>query len=213
MRRERNGQSFSFYFHAIWGCFCEGWGIYMSNFTYATWQEFVAELQESHDKHNCSTRDPIWMVQELQRTYGIDSEYSDKSHWIMDGEGNYETAQCLFESLDADERHDINAYVLKESKILFDDLDGDESSQDDLLEGYARSKELNWEKIYYVENWVNVHVFATRHDADRFIKRQGYNYKELRVYVESLWRSPQLCDLMQAILDGELKLVKAGESV
>ena len=44
-------------------------------------------------------------------------------------------------------------------------------------------------------------------------QRKGHNYKELRVYVESLWRSPQLCDLMQAILDGELKLVKAEELV
>lgn len=185
----------------------------MSNFTYATWQVFVAELQESHDKHNCSTRDPIWIVQELQKTYGMDSEYVDDSTWLVDGEGYYKNAQALFESLDAEERHDINAFVLKESDILFDDLDGDESSQDDLLEIYAHSKGFNWEKVYYVEEWVSVQTFATRHDADRFIKRQGHNYKELRVYVESLWRSPQLCDLMQAILDGELKLVKAEELV
>ena len=62
------------------------------------------------------------------------------------------------------------------------DTDGDESSQDDLLESYARSKGFNWEKVYYVEEWVSVQTFATRHDADRFIKRQGHNYKELRVY-------------------------------
>ena len=52
----------------------------------------------------------------------------------------------------------------------------------------------------------------TRHDADRYIKRQSHNHGELRVYVESTWRSPQLRGVIQAILDGELKLVKGGES-
>lgn len=180
----------------------------MSNFTYESWQEFVAELQESHDKHNCATSNPIWMVQELQKIGGMDPDYSDRSQWVIDGENTHETAQALFDQLEAVERHAINAYTIRECDQLFDDLDGDHAAQDGLLECYALENNTNWCKVYYTENWVTVQAFATRHDADRFIKRQSHNYKELRVYVESMWRSPQLNNLIQAVLEGELKLVK-----
>lgn len=180
----------------------------MSKFTNESWQEFLAELQESHDKHSCSTSEPIWMVQELKRTYGMDSDYSDQSVWVVDNESKYKTAQDLFESLDASEQHKVNAFCLENSDILFDDLNGDESSQDEILENFDAKHGRNWSKVYYVEKWVTVQAFVTRHDADRFIKKQSHNYGELRVYVESMWRSPQLGNLIQAVLDGELKLVK-----
>lgn len=184
----------------------------MSQFTYASWQEFVSELQESHDKHNCSTRDPIWMVQQLQKTWGVDPDYYDESKWIVDGEAKYGTAEELFKDQDAEVRHEINDFCLKDSNVLFDDLDGDESSQDELLENFATKFNYDWNKVYYTENWENIQAFVTRHGADRFIKCHGHNYKELRVYVESMWRSPQLNNLIQAVLEGELKLVKGGES-
>ena len=184
----------------------------MSKFTYASWQNFVAELQESHDEHNCSTRDPIWMVQELQKTWGMDSDYSDSFKWVVDGESEYKSAQVLFDDLDAHGRHEVNEFCLKDGDILFDDLDGDESSQDELLERFADELNYDWSKVYYSENWVTVQAFLTRQDADRFIGRHNHNFKELRVYVESMWRSPQLNNLIQAVLEGELKLVKGGES-
>ncbi len=180
----------------------------MSKFTNESWQEFLAELQESHDKHSCSTSEPIWMVQELKRTYGMDSDYSDQSVWVVDNESKYKTAQELFESLDASDQHKVNEFCLEQSEVLFDDLDGFVFSQDEMLEDFDAKYGCNWSRYYYVEKWVTVQAFITRHDADRFIKKQSHNYGELRVYVESMWRSPQLGNLIQAVLDGELKLVK-----
>ncbi|MFW1664630.1 hypothetical protein [Acinetobacter ursingii] len=184
----------------------------MSQFTYSSWQDFVAELRESHDKHNCSTRDPIWMVQKLQKTWGMSSDYSDSFKWVVDGEYKYETAQKLFDGLDARGRHEVNEFCLKESDVLFDDLDGDESSQDELLEKFASESDYDWSKVYYTEDWVTIQAFLTQQDANRFIERHNHNYKKLRVYVESTWRSPHLKNLIQAVLDGELKLVKGGEA-
>ncbi|MDM1021637.1 hypothetical protein QSV37_15190 [Acinetobacter sp. VNK23] len=178
----------------------------MSKFTYASWQDFVAELIESHEKHYCSTREPVWMVQEKQTIYGMDPDYVDDYKWVDDGEVFFDTPQELFDGQDGQTKHKINEISINEHEELFTDID--ESTQCDVLESAAESLGRNWSKVHYVENWVNVQAFLTRHDADRFIKRQGHNYKELRVYVESLWRSPQLGNLVQAILDGELKLVK-----
>ncbi|NNP70433.1 hypothetical protein [Acinetobacter sp. Ac_5812] len=182
----------------------------MSNFTYASWQDFVAELIESHEKHYCSTREPVWMVQEKQVTYGMDPDYVDDYKWIEEGESTFCSPLELFNSQDAQTKHKINESSIKEHEELFTDLD--ESDQCDILEAVSKKLECNWYKTHYVENWVNIQVFLTRPDADRFIKRQGHNYRELRVYVESLWRSPQFSNLIQAILDGELKLVKGGDA-
>lgn len=185
----------------------------MSNFTYALWQDFVAELIESHEKHNCSTANPIWIVQERRVIHGMDSGYADESNWVTDGgDSIYKTAQELFEDLDAAGRHEVNGFCLKNHDLLFDDLDGDESAQDECLEEFASKLNYDWSKVYYVEEWVNIQAFLTRQDADRYIKRQAHHHGELRVYVESLWRSPQLKNLVEAILDGELKLVKGGEA-
>ena len=188
------------------------WGDGVSQLTYESWQEFLSELQESHEKHNCSTSNPIWVVQENQKTWGMSPDYSDESAWIMDGDGEYETAQKLFDDLDAQGRHEVNDFCLKNSDVLFDDLDGDDSSQDELLEKFASELNYDWSKVYYIENWVGIQTFLTRNDANRFIQRHNHNYKELRIYVESSWRNPQLKNLIDAILEGELKLVKGGEA-
>ncbi|WP_168389485.1 hypothetical protein [Acinetobacter indicus] len=182
----------------------------MSNLTYTSWQNLISELIESHKKHNCSTANPIWMVQEKKITYGMDSGYADESKWIIDGDYEYVSAQELFDGLDAAVKHEVNGYSVKEHDELFNDLEEDD--QDEILETVASELNYDWSKFYYVEDWVNVQAFLTRHDADRFIKRQSHHYGELRVYVESLWRSPQLKDLVQAILDGELKLIKGAEA-
>ena len=185
----------------------------MSDFTYASWQEFVAELIESQEKHNCSTAYPIWMVQEKRVIHGMDSGYADEFNWITDGgDSIYKTSQELFENLDASGRHEINEFFLKNYDLLFDDLDGDAHAQDECLEEFAEKFNYDWVKAYFVEEWINIQAFLTRQDADRYIKRQSHNHGELRVYVESLWRSPHLKNLVQAILDGELKLIKGGES-
>ncbi|WOE40095.1 hypothetical protein [Acinetobacter chinensis] len=177
----------------------------MSIFTDETWQEFVLELRDSHINHVCGTRDPIWIVQELKKTWGIHSDFSDKYKWLVDGESTYSTAQELFDDMDAAVRHEINAFIVEEKELLFNDLDGDEESQDQILTGFAEERNYDWKKSYFQEEWENVQVFATRPDADRFIERQSHNYGQLRVYVESIWQSTQLNNLIQAILNGELK--------
>ncbi len=181
----------------------------MSNLTYSNWQEFVAELIESHKKHSCSTRDPIWMVQEKKIIHGMDADYASDSNWNYDG-SLFDTVVDLFDSLDGAERHKINEYCLAEYDELFPELD--DSIQCEVMEEMATELKCDWYEVHHVQEWVNVQAFLTRHDADRYIKRQSHNHGELRVYVESTWRSPQLRDVIQAILDGELKLVKGGES-
>ncbi|HIN56140.1 MAG TPA: hypothetical protein EYM92_04185 [Acinetobacter pittii] len=179
----------------------------MSNLTYANWQEFVAELIESHEKHCCSTRDPIWMVQEKTKVFGLDSDYSDEYKWI-DDDSEYSSALDLFNDQSAHVKHEINGFALDDKDELFEELSDED--QEEVLDLVAANLNYNWSKVYYKEEWVSIQTFLTRHDADRFIVRQGHNYGELRVYVESTWRSPQLRDVIQAILDGELKLVKGG---
>lgn len=179
----------------------------MSNFTHESWQELVFELRESHKEHNCSTSSPVWAVQELKVIYGLDSDYSDESVWCIDGETTHAAALEFFESLEAKVRHDINDYVLSQYEQLFTD-DCDEYLRDAWLDEYITNERLEWKRIYYREEWVGVQVFATRHDADRYIERQSHNHGKLRVYVESLWSSPQMKDIFQAILDGELGFTK-----
>lgn len=177
----------------------------MSDLTYARWQTLVTELVDSHENHNCSTRDPIWMVQEKKKVFGLDSDYSDEYKWI-DDDCEYSSALDLFNSQSAHVKHEINGFALEDQNELFEDLSDED--QEEVLDLVAANLNYNWSKVYYKEEWVSIQAFLTRHDADRFIIRQGHNYGELRVYVESLWRSPQLNAIVQAILAGELKLVK-----
>lgn len=181
----------------------------MSHFTYQSWQKFVDELIDSRANHVCGTREPFWVVQERKRQYGFSEDYSSKSVWVVDGESIFQTSGDLYESLSAEERHDINSFALASHDLLFSDLDGDTSAQDKLLGEYVEEENLDWKVVFYKEEWQDVNVFLSHQDASRFIERQSHNYSELRIFVKSIWDSPHLCNLINAIASGELKLVLA----
>ena len=127
----------------------------MSNLTYSNWQEFVAELIESHKNIVAlpETRSG-WFKRKI--IHGMDADYASDSNWNYDG-SLFDTVVDLFDSLDAAERHKINEYCLTEYDELFPELD--DYIQCEVMEEMATELKCDWYEVHHVQEWVNVQAF------------------------------------------------------
>lgn len=71
-----------------------------------------------------------------------------------------------------------------------------------LLEaGYDETGEVpqDWHRTGYDHRWEQIATFMTRDAAEDFIKRQKHNHSELRVYVNSAYRNPEMRELRRLL--------------
>jgi hypothetical protein len=171
------------------------------NLTKKAFDEFINRLKF----HNIGkgvkdhgTRSPLFLVQQLVREYGIGKEYCEK--WaIVDGhfEAEFDSVEDLFDCIDEDEikaiigNHTIEDFLGLSSDCQLAALEANEYS-----------------KHYYIEKWKYVNCHLTKEAAEFFIEEHKWSYKELRISVDSLCRSPEFEMIINGLISGKIGFIE-----
>lgn len=167
-----------------------------------TWADFVARLHhdcvgEGVNRH--FTRDALFIVEAKKYTYGIDEDYGGERVACRE-DSVFTSPEGYYESLDQDERDDLDAECKKEHDKPFMGLnEWDQWGVLDEQDGVTvTGRSEYWE-------YVNSHL--TRDAADAFIERKKHDYREgLRVNVEAQIYCWEFNAIKEAILAGRLVL-------
>ena len=131
----------------------------------------IGALLKTQD--NRITADPIFIVQERHRVYGMDSDYADDYH---------------YEWLDVDSGDRIPA--TPEQSIKLDRRRAGDLPTRVYCDNVGES--LLFERVWYTDIWINVQPFFTEAAAQTWIKCNQHNYERpLRVYAESAYNNPE----------------------
>ena len=161
--------------------------------------EFLKDLQhEMLTQNNVGQASPrFWVIRELKRSYGIESDYSISGSIILyDGEEIGEDLEDLYELL-----IDINENEIKDYNIsLYKDYI--------LIEGFEPMTTVNQvfdfinyeidckniELVNYLDTYEIVPdtMFLTLRECEEHIKRNHYHYRQPHPYEMTAWRSPQV---------------------
>lgn len=176
--------------------------------TKETWEKFVKTLAKAQTEDNAITANPIFCVQEKLVMWGKDKDHSyDVDCFCTPNGGSRENGDDLYACLDATEKHELNGIALEKFGDMFSDLD--DSDQEEALEEWDSS----YLKVYGSVYWSDVCTHLTKEAAERYIKENAHNHKELRVYVKSLNRCPEFIALVQGILGGQIGFIGEEECV
>lgn len=179
--------------------------------TKEAYEDFMKRLHfhnKGQGKDDHITAEPIFIVQRLNRVYGLDSEYSDKSIIVdtKDTESHWDDIVDLFASLDKEQISDI----LKKA---------DCGSKDEFLETgdweqYNHLENSGYERVFYVEQQEYVNSHFTKEAADAFIERKKHDYPlGLRVYVESQNYCWEWNMIVQGLLSGDIRMLETPPSL
>ena len=168
------------------------------------------KLQENLHKHhiqcidNECTADPIYHVKKRVIDWGYEEDYADhhQLYCSCDQRGYYSIQEFM------------DDYDDEEWSYLFGDSDYKEK-QDFLLCHNDLHDVLNtleqivpydgWQYIHGNERWQTVEMFLTKQAADRYIDSKGIRGENCLLYVDSLCRSYEFKELLQAIAKGKLE--------
>lgn len=114
------------------------------------------------------TNSPIFIVQQKNRICGLEDGYSHEHIWVDESSEEVDDEEEI-RLLDEAERLCLDAIVLEEETRDFDD----------------------YRKVYYRDEYVFVQPFFTEHGAQEYIKVNGHNLREPRIYVESGYRNEE----------------------
>lgn len=130
-------------------------------------KELIKNLRE---QDNRITFNPIFVVQVKNRIYGMDSGYNSQGYiWVRNDDWVDIDDDELIEKLD-----DIEDHSWEYSS---------DSEEVKLLGEYT--------KVYYQDLWENKMPFFTEKAAEQYIRINGHNMKEPRIYVESGYRNAE----------------------
>lgn len=138
----------------------------------------------AHIRHELQTQDnactahPLYVVFNRRRIHGMDPEFGDSNYdWIDSNSGDY---------VEADEHQKLVC---------------------DRYERIYGQSPTGWDKRYFIEVEEFVTCAFTREAADRFVARKYHDYRHLHVYVESLYRMPEMIAVREALIDGRFSEV------
>lgn len=141
--------------------------------------KIVGEVGDEMQTEDCRmTADPIWIVYDKKKIYGMDEEHCDDFDWL--------DSNCDYDPVDVDNLED----------------EGEEKKLEG-LDGYEKDRAL--EKMGYVKAFyiVNKEVFKTAHftesGANAYIKTNRHNLNDPYTFVDYMHRSFQMVELRNAI--------------
>lgn len=176
-------------------------------YTKDSWEDFVKTLTKAHTQDLSGTSNPTFVVQEKEVIWGKDLEHSYDVGVLVTPEGSsYANGDELYACLSALEKHELNGESLDMFSDMF--LDLNEDNQVDVLVEW----DSNYSKLYGSFHWSDVCSHLTKESAERYIKENAHNHKELRVYVKSMNRCPEMIALVQGILGGKIGLISQQET-
>ncbi|MBB3320957.1 hypothetical protein [Atlantibacter sp. RC6] len=169
-----------------------------------TFDDFISRLKYHHlgDGVNWHhTADPIFMVQQQSKIYGLDDEYCESKIVHFDG-CEWDSPQAYWEDADEDERSELNSQA--QSLCEHDFLDCEEDEQWQVL------ADLDDHTVCGIKKeWRHVNAHLTREAAEAFIRRKQHDYPPLRVYVESMCYGWEYQEIIAALCDGRLVLAES----
>jgi len=117
------------------------------------------------------TAEPIYVVQERKRIYGIDEEWTDDIVWLFDGEEvNEQVFGEEFEKVK--EYYDYHLH----------------------LRDYP-----DWARTGYVDIWENHQPFFTEKGAQSYIDANRHRLTDPRIYVDSAYRNQEWIDIRRML--------------
>ena len=138
------------------------------------YNELERLARELTTQDNAITSDPIFVVQQKHRQFGLDMDYCENFAWV-DSYG--ERTICD----DATDEEDTIKLALLEKAH-----DGEINSPTEEV-----GDKEGWTRTGYLDKWEFVQPFLTRAAAERFRADQSHNLGVTRVYVESAYRNPE----------------------
>jgi hypothetical protein len=161
------------------------------------------ESEEGINSHG--TDSPIFEVKEKVRVYGYDSDYSDYFEFGKD-DCYHDSVSDFLESIDEDQED----YIIKTINEWWESYFGKkikslkEVPENSLLDSLIDL--CDYRKVYYNEDWKHVNSHLTREAAQAFINRKKHDYRELRIWVDSLYWCWEFKDLIKGLVSGEIVL-------
>lgn len=124
---------------------------------------FLATLGERlRTQDNRITAEPIFIVQQRKRIYGLDTQWSDSE--------------------------DSVAWLFENEEWPADDADRIEAEA--YFEEHGEEPD-GWTRTGFVDEWVFVTACFTEQGCKDYLAVNGHNLKEPRIYVESGWRNAE----------------------
>lgn len=159
-----------------WVCTCPRCGkVHASSSQEAHRKVLEKMLSVILTQDNLGTAHPVFVVQTEERDYGINHEYSyDGYIW----------------------------YDIKQGERVCDrELEGELEVADAACRSRTESgnRLADFEKRYYRTRWNDIQWFFTDEGAKQYIKNEGHNLRNPRVYVKSFYRNPEMI-AMRALL-------------
>lgn len=126
--------------------------------------ELIAMAGKLRTQDNLSTANPMFLVQQRERIFGMDSEYSDSNVWV----------NCDHEKVDEDTAKRISAIVDSSIDSFVWPLD---------------DNDMEYRRVYYKDQWEFVTAFFTQDAAQAYIDSNKHNLTEPRIWVAGGYRN------------------------
>ena len=149
-----------------------------------------------HLQDNRITHEPIFMVQQKHREWAFDTsgEFGDEIVvcWC-DPQNEYAIVE------DKDRAEMYREYVASATYVEEGSVDADVVTDVDDEETFFEKRLV---KMAYKDFWVGVQPFFTEAGANEYIRINGHNLKEPRIYVESAFRNAEWQAVRAWLLNG-----------
>lgn len=151
--------------------------------------DFKKIQERLNTQDNRMTADPIFIVYDWEEVPSLEDYTDDFKYRHYDGDDLGTTKQEVIDFCKGEE-WDLPNNINDMSDWAFDDWVNDHPDMD---------------KVYYIKKRRFVGVFFTEKAAQTHIDANHYHYKEPHIYVESLWRNPEMQAVRKALMDGRVK--------
>ena len=140
---------------------------------------------------NRITADPIFIVEQLKKDFGYDSDYATDWVWVDTNDSEYGeiTDPKAIETLN---KIDEIARNWGETPKAI--------TNDDQTLKYDSAR---FQKVYYKERWEFVQPFFTEEGANNYIEVDGHNLGKTRTYVISGYRNFEMQDIRKLLMKEE----------
>jgi len=157
--------------------------------------------QEMKTQNNRMTAEPVWLVEQMRRIYGMDADYTDNYVWSCkeDSEYSYEPDEIQAKII---EDHWCGAAENQWHGCTQEKLWGSDPCEI-CAEGFPASdvdpEEYGYEQIGYHEYYEYVCVHFTESAAQLYVDQNSHRLNKPRVFVHSQYRCWEWNAVVQAI--------------
>lgn len=139
-------------------------------------------IADNHKNDHC-TAEPIFLVEELKRTYGIDTDNDPEIAWLHSDEGN---------ELSKEDAAIAEAFWRLRGEEPIAVIDGVAVAKPRVPKQDHHHVSDTLRRVGYHERWQFAQPFLTNAAAEHYIATQSHHHRgELRVYVDSGHSNPE----------------------